>query len=62
MARGTTNAGKLVTIDLLNVIAMRKLTSVTVSVIIPMMSIRCFLSLGVSGIQNYRCLAVFKIM
>ena len=44
MARGTTNAIGFVAIDPLNVIAIRKLMSVTVIVIIPIKSIRCFLA------------------
>jgi hypothetical protein len=42
MARGTTNGIGLVAIDPLYVIAMRKLTSVTAIVIIPLKSKRCF--------------------
>lgn len=52
MARGTTNAIKLVAIDPLNVIAMRKLTSVTVIVKIPIKSIRCFLGISLSLSRN----------
>ena len=44
MTRGITNPAGLVAIDPLTVIATRKLTSVTVSVIIPIKSIRCFLA------------------
>ena len=45
MTKGTTNGIGLVAIDPLYVIAMRKLTSVTASIIIPIKSIRCFPSL-----------------
>ena len=51
MARGTTNAIGLVAIDPLNVIAIRKLMSVTVIIIIPIKSIRCFLALALVRIS-----------